>query len=72
MTETVDVLASAELPSSCKVRLKGKVTRESCPEVYVVVEEKPVEITVEAVDTSVRVVTDVTHRVFKVATTWIS
>lgn len=37
-----------------------------------VIEEKSEGITVETVVTSVRVVTDVAHSVFKVAATWIS
>ena len=72
VVETGGVLPSAELPASCEVRVKGAVTRESCPELSVVIEEKSEEITVETVVMSVRVVTDVAHRVFKVAATWIS
>lgn len=72
VSEAVGVSPSRELKPSCKVSVKGAVTRESGPEVPVVVEEKPEVYTAEVVVTSVRVVTDVTQAMSKLAATSVS
>lgn len=65
----VGVSPSAELKPSCKVRVKDAVTSESDPEWPAVVEEKSEGYTVDTTVTSVRVVTDVTHGMSKLAAT---
>lgn len=70
VSEEVDMSPSAELKPSFKVSVKRAVTRESGPEVPVVMEEKAEIYTAEIVVTLVRVVTDVTQGMSKLAVTW--